>query len=110
MQQEILSKHPTTQLRVYVVWFPVLGGDSRAAWDPTVIPDSRVRQYYDTQRLIGRWFAQSGQPSDDFVWDTYLLYGPDAKWESEPAPLISSGGTIIAQSADLQAAVLPLLK
>ena len=44
------------------------------------------------------------------MWDTYLLYGPDATWNQAPGPLLSSGGTIIDTSADLRDTLTPLLK
>jgi hypothetical protein len=30
-------------------------------------------------------------------WDTYLLFGPDATWTSQPTPLRSSGGPVDGQ-------------
>jgi hypothetical protein len=33
VQKEILEEHPDTDLRVYVVWFNMLSGDSRSRWD-----------------------------------------------------------------------------
>jgi hypothetical protein len=39
----------------------------------------------------------------------YYLFGPSARWARTPAPLVSSGGTIIGQSSSLDDAIEPLL-
>ncbi len=54
------------------------------------MPDPRVTHLWDEQRLSGRWFAQHLHNAQDIIWDGYLLYGPDAKWEALPEPLIGS--------------------
>ncbi len=39
----------------------------------------------------------------------YLLYGPDAKWQALPEPLIgSSTGKVIGSSEELQQQIIPL--
>ena len=42
------------------------------------------------------------------AWDIFFLYGPEAVWEDVPAPLISSGSTIIAKRDRLLKALSPL--
>lgn len=91
-------------MRVYVVWFNVLVGDSRNLVDTRVLNDPRVTNYYDPKRSVGSWFADHSNGRGGIVWDAYFLYGPDATWETEPGPLLSSGGTVIGSSGDLAAA------
>ena len=87
-----------------------MGGDQRTSWDANLMPDQRVVHLWDAKRKMPAWFAQNIEGGGDFVWDTYYLYGPDAKWDKSPAPLISSGGTIISQKDELSSNVLPLIK
>ena len=109
MQQEILDKNPSPHLRVYAIWFNMLPGDSRAAWDGAVLADPRVVHLWDEQKLAGGWFAGHVSRSPGTEWDAYFLYGPQAKWDSEPSPLVSWGGTIIGKRSQLEASIAPLL-
>ncbi len=110
MQRDILEQYPNAGVKVYAVWLPVLGGDSRRGWDAEVMTDPRATHLYDAQRLVGSWFAQNVTLQDGFVWDAYLLYGPDATWSDVPTGLISSGGTIIDKGPELRDKLAPLLK
>lgn len=101
MRSNILEKYPSSGVRVYVVWFNMLAGDSRNLVDRKVLNDHRVVNYYDPDRVAGAWFAQHGEGGGGIVWDAYFLYAADASWLAEPGPLVSSGGTVIGSSADL---------
>jgi hypothetical protein len=35
----------------------MLAGDSRSAWDSNVLNDPRVIEYWDSDRIAGKWFA-----------------------------------------------------
>ena len=43
------------------------------------------------------------------AWDAYHLYGPDARWNDVPEPLIGSGYTIYGKRKSLAAEIAPLL-
>lgn len=103
MRSNILEKYPSSEVRVYVVWFNMLPADSRGLVDRKVLNDHRVANYYDPSRLVGPWFAEH-TGGDGIVWDAYFLYGADASWTDEPRPLVSSGGTVIGSSDDLAVA------
>jgi hypothetical protein len=75
-----------------------------------VLPDPRVLQFWDADRFAGRWFAKTVNGDDGYMWDTYLLYGPNATWDQAPAPLLSSGGTIIDTGPQLRDELAPLIK
>ncbi len=91
-------------MRVYVVWFDMLGGDSRQLVDTRVLNDPRVTNFYDPNKTVGSWFSEHMDGEKGIVWDAYFLYGSDASWAAEPGPLLSSGRTVIGSSADLAAA------
>jgi len=75
-----------------------------------VLPDPRVLQFWDADRSAGRWFAKTVNGEDGYMWDTYLLYGPNATWDQAPGPLLSSGGTIIDTGPQLRDQLAPLIK
>jgi hypothetical protein len=108
VQRDLLEPNPEADVRVYTVWFAMLGGDARAAWKPELLDDRRVRHYWDEDRLAGSWFARQVEGYDGIVWDAYYLYGADARWgESLPAA-VSSGSTVIAERKQLEAGIKPM--
>jgi hypothetical protein len=104
VRNNLLEKYPSSAVRIYVVWFDMLPGDSRNLIDRRVLNDPRVTNFYDPNRVVGSWFAAHTGVTGGIVWDAYFLYGPDASWDAEPAPLVSSGGSVIGSSGDLAAA------
>jgi hypothetical protein len=108
VRSNLLQKHPSSSVRVYVVWFNMLAGDSRDLVDRRVLNDPRVTNFYDPNRVVGSWFAEHSDQGGGIIWDAYFLYGPDASWSAEPGPVLSSGGTVISSSSDLAAAFLRL--
>ena len=74
------------------------------------MPDPRVLHFWDADRFAGRWFAKAVNGDDGYMWDAYLLYGPNATWDTAPGPLLGSGGTIIEVGSELRDKLTPLLK
>jgi len=107
VRSNILEKYPASDVRVYVVWFNMMPGDSRALVDRKVLNDHRVANYYDPNRVVGSWFAEHSGGSG-IVWDAYFLYGANASWTDEPGPLVSSDGPVIGSSEELAAAFATL--
>ena len=105
MRSNILEKYPSSDVRVYVVWFDMLPGDSRNLVDRRVLNDRRVTNYYDSGRLVGSWFASHVESGGGIVWDAYYLYRAEATWTATPGPLLSSGGTVIGSRSDLASAM-----
>jgi hypothetical protein len=110
VQTQLLARLPSDQLRVYAVWLPVLAGDARAEWDGTTMPDPRVIHFWDGEAQVGKWFAEEVEGYRGVSWDVYYLYGPDARWETVPAPLMGMGGTIYAERQRLDEQVRGLLE
>ena len=57
---------------------PALSGDSAQGWDPEVLNDPRVVNYWDPSEAVSLWFGQLVTHSQGIVWDHYILFGPDA--------------------------------
>jgi len=88
VQDEVLAKYPNADVRVYMIWLPVYGGDSPAAWDQTLLDDPRVIHYWDGERLVGSWFYEHGSLDGEGTvynayWDRYIIYSPSAVWEND---------------------------
>lgn len=106
MQDEILAKNPTPNLRVYTVWFDMLFGDSRSKWDGDGMADPRVVHYWDEKKVVGNWYSANVTHRQDTTWDFFALYGPNATDLTKP---LDRGSTIIGSHADLAASIRPLL-
>jgi hypothetical protein len=107
VQTELLAKYPKADLRVYAIWFNMFPGDARSKWPPSLLTDRRVIHRWDEGKLVGMWYgghtneirAQLSPGSSwngDILWDAYLFYGADAKWDDSPTNLIHWGRTIVA--------------
>lgn len=110
MQTQLLAKYPDDQLSVYAVWLRMLAGDSNDEWDETVMPDARVKHFWDGELDVAQWFARQVDGYQGVAWDVYYLYGPEATWEAIPGPLIGSGGTIYRERQTLKSQVSTLLE
>jgi hypothetical protein len=111
VQREILQTSSSPNLRVYAVWVPFLGGNQSAAdLSRRVLPDQRVIQYWDGGAVTSAWFASNVEHSSAPAWDVFFLYGPEARWAGTPAPLASTGSTILGNSGRLHDAIEPLLQ
>ena len=114
MQSEILKTSQSSNLRVYVVWFSMIPTDARSRWNWTggILDDSRVLHYWDDKKRVGRFYAGKDPESDDpdVVWDTFYLYGSDAKWIEKPGPELATGMTVRSEFDTLNTALVPLLK
>jgi hypothetical protein len=109
VRTNVLDAHPSARLRVYVVWFDMLPGDDRRWTDLQVLNDRRVTNYWDSAKATGRFYAEKVNGYPGVEWDSYFLYGPDARWSDTPAPQLSSGGSVLGASDQLAAAVRPFL-
>lgn len=64
-----------------------------------------MTNFWDPNRAVSSWFSEHVTDQPGITWDAYFLYGPDATWESGPAPLVSSGGPVIGSRDALAADV-----
>ena len=93
---------------MYAVWFNMLPGDSRGEWEPGILTDPRVVEYWDPHRALGQLL---GDRRDDLgirflggpvVWDASLLFGPDAQWNDLPGPVEHFAYTIFGERRGLE--------
>ena len=113
MQNEILSKNPSADVRVYAVWFNMLDGDSRDRWNGDGMTDPRVVHLWDEKKTVGTWFSQNVTHVRGTTWDFYALYAPDAGDLANPSSFgggAQGGGTIIGHHDQLAAAIAALLQ
>ena len=89
-------------------------GDERSKWPSGLLTDPRVVHYWDEQKVVGEWFGKHPDTTilsnGKVLWDAFLLYGQEARWDDKPSPLVSAGRTIVAKREELRKNLLPLLK
>lgn len=85
----MLGKLDDPAVRAYIVWVPMSRGMERdvptatkEVWDP------RARHYWDGEGQLIASYRDVLGGFEEPVWDTYVLYGKEAKWEAArpPAP------------------------
>jgi hypothetical protein len=123
VQQTLLDANADASLRVYAIWFNMYPGDARDRWRSSLLSDARVVHFWDEAQSAGRLFAgalprlaaQRAAPSidleGDVLWDAYLLFGRDARWEMDEAPpdVVSWGSTILLTRETFQRNLLNAL-
>lgn len=82
-----MRRASTQDVAVYVVWSPQLGAQERHVADATkLIPDARVRHFWDPSRLAGAAYQEYLGLSEP-AWDVWLLFDRTAVWhDGPPAP------------------------
>ncbi len=85
--REIFEKATDDDLQGFIVWLPMLPGDSieAAATQSQAFQDRRVVQGWDDERQIGDLFAETLKLTRT-AWDVYLLYPPNDTWTEERPP------------------------
>jgi hypothetical protein len=107
VQRALLDDDVNAAVRVYAIWFNAYPGDARNRWRPDLLSDSRVVHFWDEGRSVGRLYfktlphiagrraRQSQDPEGGVLWDAYLLYRSDARWDNQPPDVVSWGSTIL---------------
>ena len=91
MQEKILGKIKSERLRVFVVWLPMVEGDSRdiALTAMKSISDQRVTHFWDSRKEMGFAFGNVIGPPEGkrarLAWDFYAAFDASAKWK-DPVP------------------------
>jgi hypothetical protein len=110
VQTQLLKEYPSEQISVYAVWLKMYAANSREQWDETIMPDARVKHFWDGELKAARWFAKQVDGYEGVSWDMYYLYGPEAVWKTIPAPLVDSGGAIYRERDVLRTQIRTLLE
>lgn len=110
--EAVLERNPSTNLRVFAVWEPMLPTDWRRPSSAVLgrLSDPRVVQIWDSKRVIAGLVEKGAvgrHPScctrNGAWWDVIAAYPPESKWTvSAPAPTLLNG-TIERTSPELEA-------
>jgi hypothetical protein len=99
----VLRANPGAQVRVFVIWEPVLSTDWGTP-SPTItanVPDPRAMHFWDPEHRLSAAYGDAPQLErlaairnvsfrmKDVIWDAALVYPPGTKWGS-PADLLAA--------------------
>jgi hypothetical protein len=117
VQEDILTKHKDADLEVYAIWFSMYPTDLRERWPAEILTDPRVVHYWDDAKNVGKWYGDRFREMESSVapnssglgapvlWDAYLVYGPEARWDEAPTGLRRWGRTILRTQDALRQSV-----
>lgn len=94
--QKLLTRHrDIADLRVFVVWEPVLPTDLAAPSTATMdrVPDGRVTQFWDPKRLLSHAMGEHDRRS--VVWDYIAIYKPGETWAEAPPKPVYEGSPVV---------------
>jgi hypothetical protein len=108
--EDILREFTGKPLRAFAVWEPVLVSDWSAPSAETLsrIPDARVLQFWDKDRLISHSMGEHDRKS--VVWDEVMVYGPGPEWSRRPPQPLYEGGPVVKVAAEARAALVRALE
>jgi hypothetical protein len=103
-RDQILAMNHSTNLRVYAIWIGYYPWDSKGDIDPGILQEARVTQFWDPDKVTGKWFAdQVAGRKGGIAWDVYFLYPADSKWDTAPSNLIRTASPVIDDMDALKA-------
>lgn len=87
----VLERYPTRRLRAYIVFVPVVEGDSRVAALERAAPlaDRRLLFFYNDNRALESVF-QAVAGTDAPTWNGLFLYDTDATFDDSPGSPVDS--------------------
>jgi hypothetical protein len=90
VQQSVLEPlEAFDDVKVHIIWTPVLAKDSYAAAVAVrdLIPDPRATHYWDADRSLGLSYTKSvmlPEDNNELAWDVYFIYEQGTRWRGSP--------------------------
>ena len=109
MQSQILQRYPDANLRVYVVWLPVMPLDARFDVADLLV-DRRTTHYWDNDQRVSQALADAYGSPGQLVWDAFFVFGPDARWNDGPPRPLETGGPVVGHMPTLRSVLSPYLQ
>jgi hypothetical protein len=84
VQRYVLDEIKAPDLRVYVIWEPVVARDTEetATAASRFMSDPRVVQFWGENRFAGQAFANALTAGAAPVWDVFFIFSGGARWET----------------------------
>jgi hypothetical protein len=91
---QLLREINSQDMRVFVIWEPVLPTDFVAPSTAALgrIPDARAAQYWDRKRALSHLLGERNRST--VVWDYIAVYAPGTLWQDAPPKPIYSDNPV----------------
>ena len=91
---QLLREIKSQDVRVFVIWEPVLPTDFVAPSTAALrrVPDARAAQYWDRKRALSHLLGEHNRSS--VVWDYIAVYAPRKLWQDVPPKPIYSDNPV----------------
>jgi hypothetical protein len=91
---QLLREINSQDVRVFVIWEPVLPTDFVAPSTVALrrIPDARAAQYWDSKRALSHLLGEHNRST--VVWDYIAVYAPGTLWQDAPPKPIYSDNPV----------------
>jgi hypothetical protein len=109
VQTQLLERYPQADIRVYVVWLPVLPLDNNRVSVTETVTDSRATHFWDNDRAVSDELGTAYGSDGAVVWDAVFVFGPDAEWGAKPPSPMDSGAPVVSAMTDVEQALKPYL-
>ena len=109
MQSQILQRYVDADLRVYVVWLPVMPLDARFDVADMLV-DRRATHFWDNEQRVSHALGDAYGSPGQLVWDAFFVFEPNAKWGEQPPRPLGSGSPVVDHMASLNSQLNPYLK
>jgi hypothetical protein len=112
IRTSLLEKYKDADLKLYVVWLPMIPGDARDRWNAEILRDDRAIHYWNESKSTGKWFADNVtecEPLGPVAWDVIYAFGPDETWEGDTLSAVFCPTPVYAHSRELAANAEKLL-
>ena len=92
--EQLLQENNGANVRIFVVWEPVLATDFSAPSTSALarIPDVRASQYWDRKRVLSHLLGERNRST--VVWDSIAVYAPGTLWQDTPPKPVYSDGPV----------------
>ena len=89
----MLEELPGAQIRILVVWEPVIFSDIAPPTTHalTRVSDTRAVQLWDRDHVLSRAMGSG----DDVLWDYVAIYPPGARWGDAPPEPTFDGAPVV---------------
>ncbi len=86
---QILGELPDADVKVFVLWSPILSGDTKFAALKAAgyLPDRRASHFWDVWKFgLNHYTSSLGYPEGKQAWDIFVLYSAGERWSEASAP------------------------
>jgi len=115
----LLRQHPEADVRVFVVWEPILPSDWGAPGTLVLrrLSDRRVEQFWDKDNVIAAQLARDARPPqpkqeccvhDEILWDLVAVYPPGSAWTTTAPVARVFNGPVVNVTSEVEAAISAL--